>query len=47
MQVHFEGNVGDLWIDGKKYSLKQMHWHTPAEHQIDGKMYVPSFYIYQ
>ncbi|KAJ0093631.1 hypothetical protein Patl1_25719 [Pistacia atlantica] len=45
MQVHFEGYVGDLWTDGKKYSLKQIHWHTPAEHQIDGKIYPAALHV--
>ena len=35
-QVRFEEDVGSLAVDGKNYSLKQMHWHTPAEHVIDG-----------
>ncbi|XP_004494036.1 alpha carbonic anhydrase 1, chloroplastic [Cicer arietinum] len=30
--VRFEGKVGDININGKNYSLKQLHWHAPAEH---------------
>lgn len=25
-----------LLVDGKNYSFKQMHWHSPSEHHIDG-----------
>ncbi|XP_061361936.1 alpha carbonic anhydrase 1, chloroplastic-like [Gastrolobium bilobum] len=34
--VHFEGQVGDININGKNYSLKQLHWHSPAEHRVNG-----------
>ena len=36
VQVNFPaGNV--LKIDGKEFELKQFHFHTPSENQIDGK----------
>lgn len=38
LQVSFHGK-GGLTIDGKTYSLKQMHWHTPSEHRINGIQY--------
>ena len=25
-----------LEVDGRRYALAQFHWHTPAEHQVDG-----------
>lgn len=28
-----------ITFDGKKYQLKQVHFHTPSEHQIDGITY--------
>ncbi|KAL2323076.1 hypothetical protein Fmac_027455 [Flemingia macrophylla] len=34
--VHFEGKVGDININGKNYSLKQLHWHSPSEHMANG-----------
>lgn len=40
MQVHFEGHVGTLDVDGKNYDLKQMHWHSPSEHRLNGVQYV-------
>ncbi|KAF9664953.1 hypothetical protein SADUNF_Sadunf16G0072000 [Salix dunnii] len=38
----YEGNCGVLIIDGKNYTFKQMHWHSPSEHQIDGVQYALS-----
>ncbi|KAF8041888.1 hypothetical protein BT93_A0478 [Corymbia citriodora subsp. variegata] len=34
--VIYEEEVGNLLVGGKNYSLKQMHWHSPSEHRIDG-----------
>ncbi|CAA2976803.1 alpha carbonic anhydrase 1, chloroplastic [Olea europaea subsp. europaea] len=34
--VRYPNKSGALMLDGKKYSLKQMHWHSPSEHRIDG-----------
>ncbi|XP_078447543.1 alpha carbonic anhydrase 1, chloroplastic-like [Wolffia australiana] len=31
--------VGKMVIDGKNYTLKQMHWHSPSEHTIDGQRF--------
>jgi carbonic anhydrase len=39
LQVQFEGDAGSLVIDGTVYHLKQLHWHTPAEHRVDGHNY--------
>ncbi|KAK1404716.1 Carbonic anhydrase [Heracleum sosnowskyi] len=35
--VHFEEIAGVMTVDGKNYSFLQMHWHTPSEHQMEGK----------
>lgn len=37
--LHFGENSGVLISDDKQYKLKQMHWHTPSEHTIDGVHY--------
>ncbi|KAG6640597.1 alpha carbonic anhydrase 1, chloroplastic [Carya illinoinensis] len=37
--IRFEGPVGVLVADGKNFTFKQMHWHSPSEHQIDGKRF--------
>jgi carbonic anhydrase len=37
IMVRFEGDAGSLVINGTAYHLKQLHWHSPAEHTVDGR----------
>ncbi|KAL6647473.1 hypothetical protein ACP70R_014910 [Stipagrostis hirtigluma subsp. patula] len=39
IMVRFQGNAGSLVINGTAYDLRQVHWHTPAEHTVDGRRY--------
>nr|GMD41477.1 alpha carbonic anhydrase 1, chloroplastic [Ipomoea batatas]GMD46257.1 alpha carbonic anhydrase 1, chloroplastic [Ipomoea batatas] len=34
--ISYGEDAGALVLEGKIYRLKQMHWHAPSEHQIDG-----------
>ncbi|XP_034692782.1 alpha carbonic anhydrase 1, chloroplastic [Vitis riparia] len=43
--VRFDEDVGVLLVDGKNYSLKQMHWHSPSEHRIDGLQYPAELHL--
>ncbi|KAM0939720.1 putative carbonic anhydrase [Dioscorea sansibarensis] len=36
IMMQYNQNVGTVVVNEKKYHLKQMHWHSPAEHTIDG-----------
>jgi carbonic anhydrase len=38
-QVRFSGDAGRLVINGTAYRLRQLHWHTPSEHTVDGRRY--------
>lgn len=40
IQVKYPDHSGGIEVDGKKYNLKQMHWHSPSEHRVNGKQYV-------
>lgn len=42
-QLRFDEEVGTAFVEGKNYSLKQVHWHTPTEHTLDGKRYIYMF----
>uniref|UniRef100_A0A5B7A4H8 Carbonic anhydrase n=1 Tax=Davidia involucrata TaxID=16924 RepID=A0A5B7A4H8_DAVIN len=39
IEMVFQQTGGELILDNKKYKLKQMHWHSPSEHQINGIRY--------
>ncbi|KAF8654429.1 hypothetical protein HU200_061612 [Digitaria exilis] len=39
IMVRFEGDAGSLVINGTTYYLKQLHWHSPTEHTVDGRRY--------
>lgn len=43
MQIRFDEHVGVLVANGKNFTLKRAHWHTPSEHRIHGKQYVYMF----
>ncbi|OIV90394.1 hypothetical protein TanjilG_10694 [Lupinus angustifolius] len=43
--VRFEGKVGDININGKNYSLKQLHWHSPSEHRANGYKHVAELHL--
>ncbi|KGN58999.1 alpha carbonic anhydrase 7 [Cucumis sativus] len=39
ISVAWEGNVGSIEINWTKYLLKQIHWHSPSEHTLNGRRY--------
>ncbi|XP_038978842.1 alpha carbonic anhydrase 1, chloroplastic-like [Phoenix dactylifera] len=41
----FDKNVGTLVVDGKNYSLKSVHWHSPSEHTINGKRFAVELHM--
>jgi len=39
IMVNWSEGAGSVEIKGKRFTLKQCHWHTPAEHTIDRKQH--------
>jgi carbonic anhydrase len=39
IMVRFNSNPGGVVVDGVAYRLRQMHWHSPSEHAINGRRY--------
>lgn len=43
--LRYGENAGEMISDGKVYKLKQMHWHTPSEHTINGVQYPAELHL--
>lgn len=43
--IRFGSNVGFLKLEGKNYTLKQMHWHSPSEHRINGEQFAAELHL--
>ncbi|XP_072977032.1 alpha carbonic anhydrase 7-like [Typha angustifolia] len=39
IMLEWQGDAGGIQINGTEYSLKQVHWHSPSEHTINGRKY--------
>ncbi|KAJ0970354.1 hypothetical protein J5N97_023231 [Dioscorea zingiberensis] len=39
IMLEWTGDAGNLLINGTVYFLKQVHWHSPSEHAINGTRY--------
>ncbi|XP_060201430.1 carbonic anhydrase Nec1-like isoform X1 [Lycium barbarum] len=39
ISLQWHGDAGSIWMNGTKYSLLQIHWHSPSEHTINGRRY--------
>ncbi|CAO2206996.1 unnamed protein product [Urochloa humidicola] len=39
IMVRFSGDAGSVVINGTEYYLRQLHWHSPTEHTVDGRRY--------
>ncbi|KAH6837805.1 hypothetical protein C2S53_013965 [Perilla frutescens var. hirtella] len=43
--VRYPDHTGGIIVDGKAYNLKQMHWHSPSEHRINGKQFAAELHL--
>ncbi|XVF55734.1 hypothetical protein PTKIN_Ptkin06aG0060700 [Pterospermum kingtungense] len=43
--LRFEEYAGEVSINGKNYELKQMHWHLPSEHRINGERFAAELHL--
>ena len=39
LQLKWEGDVGGIVLNGTEYQLRQLHWHSPSEHSLNGRRY--------
>lgn len=39
IMIRFEVGAGSLSINGTAYYLRQLHWHSPTEHAVNGRRY--------
>lgn len=39
IQYNFDGNLNTFDYKGKKYKMKQFHFHSPSEHTVNGVRY--------
>lgn len=40
-----KGDCGEIRVGGKPHAIKNMHWHTPSEHTIDGRRTAAELHI--
>ncbi|KAL0374867.1 UNVERIFIED_CONTAM: Alpha carbonic anhydrase 1, chloroplastic [Sesamum radiatum] len=43
--IQYPDHTGGITVDEKQYALKQMHWHSPSEHRIDGNRYAAELHM--
>ncbi|GAV66894.1 Carb_anhydrase domain-containing protein, partial [Cephalotus follicularis] len=44
--INYDSSVGVLLVDGKNFSLKNMHFHIPSEHRIDGVQFPAELHLF-
>ncbi|KAL3617893.1 hypothetical protein CASFOL_038214 [Castilleja foliolosa] len=43
--IEYPDHTGEIVVDDKHYPLKQMHWHSPSEHRINGKRFAAELHM--
>ena len=39
MQLQWSGRAGYMEVNKTQYFLRQIHWHSPSEHTINGRRF--------
>ncbi|CAN1728996.1 Alpha carbonic anhydrase 4 [Linum perenne] len=45
IMVKWEGDAGNIKINGTRYNLEDCHWHTPSEHTFNGTRYEMELHV--
>ncbi|CAN1175337.1 Alpha carbonic anhydrase 4 [Linum perenne] len=45
IMVKWEGDAGNIKINGTRYNLEDCHWHTPSEHTFNGSRYEMELHV--
>ncbi|KAG6437237.1 hypothetical protein SASPL_102149 [Salvia splendens] len=43
--IEYPDDTGEISLDEKQYRLKQMHWHSPSEHRINGNRFAAELHM--
>lgn len=43
--IEYPDGTGGITVEGKYYPLKQMHWHSPSEHRINGERFAAELHM--
>lgn len=43
--LRYNDTSGAVKVDGKRYNLKQLHWHSPSEHTINGQRFAVELHM--
>ncbi|KAL7096607.1 hypothetical protein ACP275_10G089300 [Erythranthe tilingii] len=43
--IEYPEHTGSIIVDNKQYSFKQMHWHSPSEHRINGHRFAAEMHM--
>ncbi|KAL1545698.1 carbonic anhydrase [Salvia divinorum] len=43
--IEYPDDTGDITLDEKQYRLRQMHWHSPSEHRINGNRFAAELHM--
>ncbi|KAK1279317.1 Bifunctional monodehydroascorbate reductase and carbonic anhydrase nectarin-3 [Acorus gramineus] len=45
IMLKWEDGAGSIWVNETEYTLKQLHWHWPSEHTINGRRFTMELHM--